>query len=138
VEKRCGLLKFFALVFKEFQVVIWFCMLLKDIHELLPLFMPKQFICKFTFVWGRNKCSQTLGRITPTLTIILRICTLSILSFSQGSSSYKGPFIDDRPNKAIWNPWYNCVFLELLRGQLLSRCNIQYKSWAFTFVYGLS
>ncbi len=59
-------------MFKEFQVVIWFCMLLKDIHELLPLLMPKQFVRKFAFVWGKDKCSQTLGRITITLTYYLK------------------------------------------------------------------
>jgi hypothetical protein len=80
-RKETWLLQLFVLTFKEFQIAIWFGMLLEGIHELLPLLMLRQFICKFVFVWGKERCSQMLGRITPTLIYYFKDLNIMYLKF---------------------------------------------------------
>jgi len=92
----------------------------------------KQYIFKFAFVCGRDKCSQTLGRITSALNYYLKDLNIEyskVLIKVHHHIEDNTWFINDKPNKVIWNSWYNCVFLELLSAWFLSRCNIQYKSW---------
>ncbi len=127
-RKETWLLQFFVLTFKEFQIAIWFGMLLEDIQELLPLIMPRQFICKFVFVWVKERCSQMLGRITPTLIYYLKDLNITYLEFYSMFHHHIEDhvlLINDKPNKAICNSHYNCVFLESFKGQHLTKSNIQ-------------
>jgi hypothetical protein len=41
---------FFYQTFEHFYIVIWSCMLLEDVLEILPLLTPKIFIKQFLFV----------------------------------------------------------------------------------------
>jgi hypothetical protein len=45
---------FLAQAFEHFYIVIWLCMLLEDVLEILPLLMPKTFVHQFAFIWGRE------------------------------------------------------------------------------------
>jgi hypothetical protein len=38
--------------FEHFYIVIWSCMLLEDVLEILALLMPKTLVDQFLFVWG--------------------------------------------------------------------------------------
>jgi hypothetical protein len=38
---------------EHFYIVIWLCMLLEYVLEILHLLMPKTLIDQFVFVWGR-------------------------------------------------------------------------------------
>lgn len=67
VEKRHGFLHFLALVFSKFHVIIWLCILLKDVLKLFHLLRGQCLICTFIIIWGKDKCCQMLVKITPTL-----------------------------------------------------------------------
>jgi len=43
---------FLSQAFEHFYIVIWSCMLLEDVLEILALLMPKDFVDQFVFVWG--------------------------------------------------------------------------------------
>jgi hypothetical protein len=45
-------LDFLAQAFEHFYIVIWLCMLLESVLQILPLLMPKILIDQFVFVWG--------------------------------------------------------------------------------------
>jgi len=91
------------------------------------LFMPNQFIHKFVFVQGQEKCFERLGRITSTLGYYLK--DLSIVHLKFGSRFHlliedHRFIIDDEPNKVIINSQYNQIFFEAFNEQM-SISNIQ-------------
>jgi hypothetical protein len=49
---------------KKNYVAIWSCMKLEDVLELLSLFMPKNFVDRFVFIWGHEQCSKIAGQIS--------------------------------------------------------------------------
>jgi hypothetical protein len=61
LEIRASVHDFLSRAFEQFYIVIWSCMLLKDVLEILPLLMPKTFIDQFVFVWGHEQCITTIG-----------------------------------------------------------------------------
>ncbi len=61
LEIRAGVQDFLSRTFEHFKIVIWSCMLLKDVLEILPLLMAKTFIDQFVFVWGHEQCIATMG-----------------------------------------------------------------------------
>jgi hypothetical protein len=50
LEIHVGVQDFLSRAFEHFYIVIWSCMLLKDVFEILPLLMPKILINQFVFV----------------------------------------------------------------------------------------
>jgi hypothetical protein len=52
VEICARLQDFFFRAFEHFYIVIWSCMLLENVLEILPLLMPKTLVDQFVFVWG--------------------------------------------------------------------------------------
>jgi hypothetical protein len=40
-------------------------MKLENVLENLPMFMPKNFMDEFIFIWGCEQCSKTIGEISP-------------------------------------------------------------------------
>jgi hypothetical protein len=65
VEVRARLEDFFAKVFENNYVTIWFCMKLEDVLEVLPMLMPKIFVDCFVFIWECERCSKKVGQISP-------------------------------------------------------------------------
>jgi hypothetical protein len=109
------------------SLILQSCILLKGIHQLLPLLMPRQFICKFAFVWGRERHSHMLGRITPTLTYILTIWALCIQSCNLGFIIIWRTLhcsLMTNVRKDIRNSYYNYVVFESFKEWHLSKCNI--------------
>jgi len=41
------------------------CMKLKDVMEVLPMFMLENFVDRFVFIWGCEQCSKTTNQISP-------------------------------------------------------------------------
>jgi len=54
LEIHVGVQNFLSQAFEHFYIVIWSCMLLKDVLEILPFLMPKTLINQFVFVWGHE------------------------------------------------------------------------------------
>jgi len=44
--------------------MIWSCMLLENVMEVLHLLMPKKFVDQFLFIFGHEQCTGTLGQLT--------------------------------------------------------------------------
>jgi hypothetical protein len=61
LEIRVKVQDFLSQAFEHFYIVIWSCMLLEDVSEILPLLMPKTFVDQFVFVWGCEQCTTTMG-----------------------------------------------------------------------------
>jgi hypothetical protein len=59
LEICVGVQHFLSQAFEYFYIVIWLCMSLEDVLEILPLLMPKTFINQFVFVWGHGQCIGT-------------------------------------------------------------------------------
>ncbi len=57
VEVRARLEDFLLKAFEKIYVAIWFCMKLQDVLEVLPMFMPTNFMDQLVFIWG---CEQYL------------------------------------------------------------------------------
>jgi hypothetical protein len=64
LEICAGVHDFLFWAFEHFYIVIWLCMLLEDVFEILPLSMPKNFIDQFVFIWGHEQCTPTTGQFT--------------------------------------------------------------------------
>jgi hypothetical protein len=43
---------FLVKAFEKNYIAIWFYMEFKDVLEVLPMFMPKNFMDRFVFIWG--------------------------------------------------------------------------------------
>jgi len=52
LEIHVGIYDFLSQAFEHFDIVIWLCMLLKNVLVILLLLMPKIFINQFVFVEG--------------------------------------------------------------------------------------
>jgi hypothetical protein len=50
VEIRAGVEHFFPNVFKKFKIVIWSCMKLEDVLDVLPMLMLEKFVDEFAFI----------------------------------------------------------------------------------------
>jgi hypothetical protein len=61
LEIRARVQDFLARAFEHFYIVIWLCMLLQNVLEILLLLMPKTLINQFVFVWGCEQCISTMG-----------------------------------------------------------------------------
>jgi hypothetical protein len=64
VEIRVKMEDFLLKAFEIFYITIWSCMKLEDVMEVLPMLMPKNFMDRFVFIWGREQCSKTVGQIS--------------------------------------------------------------------------
>jgi len=51
LEIHVGVQNLLSQAFEHSYIVIWSCMLLKDVLEILPILMPKTLINQFMFVW---------------------------------------------------------------------------------------
>jgi hypothetical protein len=50
--------------FKKNYIMIWSCMLLENVMEVLHLLMPKKFVDQFLFIFGHEQCTGTSGQLT--------------------------------------------------------------------------
>jgi len=55
---------FFSKVFNYFYIVIWSCMKLEDVLEVLPMLIPQNFLEWFVFILGHKQCSKTFVEIS--------------------------------------------------------------------------
>jgi hypothetical protein len=120
VEMKKRVEHFFFQVFKYFYIVIWSCMKLEDVLEVLPMFILETFLEWFVFIWGHQQCSNTSGQISPGFYYYLK--DLKRMYYNCHGLPYgkedQTLLIDDEPNKAFWN--LNCdLFFKSFRGQML-------------------
>jgi len=59
MEVKARMEIFLSKTFQKFHIVIWSCMKLEDVLEVLPMFMLESFLGWFVFFWGREQCSKT-------------------------------------------------------------------------------
>jgi hypothetical protein len=52
MEVKARVEDFLAKAFEKFYVTIWSCMKFEDVLEVLPMFMPENFVDWFVFIWG--------------------------------------------------------------------------------------
>ncbi len=64
VEVKARVEDFFVKAFEKFYVVIWSCMKLEDVLEVLPMLMLENFVDWFVFIWGCEQCSKTTSQIS--------------------------------------------------------------------------
>ncbi len=64
VEIKVGVEDFLVKAFEKFYIAIWSCMKLEDVMEVLPMLMPKNFMDRFAFIWGREQRSKMVGQIS--------------------------------------------------------------------------
>jgi hypothetical protein len=64
VEFRARVEDFLTKAFEKFYITIWSCMKLEDVLEVLPMFMPKNFMDQFVFIWGHEQCSKMVSQIS--------------------------------------------------------------------------
>jgi len=65
VEMRTRVKHFLAHAFEMFYITIWSCTKLKDVPEVLPMFIPNTFVDQFVFIWGCEQCSKTSSQNFP-------------------------------------------------------------------------
>ncbi len=128
LEIHASVQDFLFRAFEHFYIVIWSCMLLKDVLEILPLLMPKTLVDQFVFVWGCEQCIVTMGQLTCLVYYYLK-------DLDQVHLACRGLFYghrvqtlhsDDGPNKALQNPKWNDLFLEPFKGHELSKNKVQW------------
>jgi hypothetical protein len=92
--------------FEQFYIVIWLCMLLKDVLEILPSLMPKTFSDQFVFVRGCEQCTTIIGQFTCSIYYYLK--DLDWVHFAWRGLPYGDKdqtlFVDDELSKALRNP----------------------------------
>ncbi len=50
VKVKVGMENFLNKTFQKFHIVVWYCVKLEDVLEVLPMLMPKSFLdCSFSF-----------------------------------------------------------------------------------------
>jgi hypothetical protein len=95
----------------------------EDVLEVLPMLMLESFLDQFVFIWGREQCSKTFGEISPESHCYLK--DLKHVYYVCHGKDYgkedQTLLIDDEPNKVLWNSKWTNIFLELFRGQMLSK-----------------
>jgi hypothetical protein len=52
MEVRVRVQHFLIHAFKKFYIIIWSCMLIEDVMEVLTLLLSQDFINQFVFIWG--------------------------------------------------------------------------------------
>jgi len=50
VEVKVGMKYFLTQAFKKFYIIIWSCMKLEDVIEVLPMLIPDTFVDYFVFI----------------------------------------------------------------------------------------
>jgi hypothetical protein len=95
----------------------------EDVLEVLPMLMLESFLDQFVFIWGREQCYKTFGEISPESHCYLK--DLKHVYYVCHGKDYgkedQTLLIDDEPNKVLWNLKWTNIFLELFRGQMLSK-----------------
>jgi hypothetical protein len=64
MKVRIGVKVFINKSFQKFHIIIWSCMKLGDVLEVLPMFMFESFLDQFIFIWGCEQCSKTFSKIS--------------------------------------------------------------------------
>jgi hypothetical protein len=98
-------------------------MKLEDVLEVLSMFMPKNFMDWFVFIWGHEQCSKIVGQISPGFHYYLKDlkCVYDGCHGLPNGKEDQTLLIDDEPNKAIQNSKCSGFFLESFTGQMLSK-----------------
>jgi len=103
-------------------------MKLEDVLKVLPMFMPKNFMDEFIFIWGREQCSKTIGEISPKSRCYLK--DLKDVYYGCHGLLYgkedQTLFIDDELHKTLRNSKWNGLFLESFKGQILWKNKVQW------------
>jgi hypothetical protein len=127
-----GVQDFLSKAFEHFYITIWLCILLENVLEILPLLMPKTFIDQFVFIWGHEQCIGITGQLTHSVYYYLKDLDrvhLACKSLPYGERD-QTLIIDDEPNKALWNPKWNGLFLKPFKGPKLSKNKVQWLDFA--------
>ncbi len=118
VEVKARMEIFLNKGFQKFHIVIWSCMKLEDVLEVLPMFMLESFLDQFIFIWGCEQCSKTSSEISFGSYYYLK--DLKRVYYACHVKDYgkedQTLLIDDEPNKAFWNLKWIGLFLESFRG----------------------
>jgi len=136
VEVRVGVEDFLVKAFEKFYVAIWSCMKLGDVLGVLPMFMPKNFMDQFVFIWGLEQCSKMVGQISPKSHYYLKDlkCVYDGCRGLPYGKEDQTLHINDELNKLIQNSKWSGLFLESFKGQMLLRNKVQW--WTLHLVYG--
>ncbi len=119
---------FLFMTFNYFYIGIWSYMKLEDVLEVLPMLVPKNLLDLFVFIWGREQCSKTCGEISfeshyylMDLKRVYYACRG--LPYGKGDQTF---LINNEPNKALQNLNWGVLYLESLKGQMLSNNKVQW------------
>ncbi len=119
---------FFSQAFKYFYIIIWSCMKLEDVLEVLPMLILETFLERFVFIRGHKQCSKRFGQNCPKSYYYLKDLKRVYYNYCgllHGKEN-QTLLIDDEPNKALQNPKWNGLFLKSFRGHMLSKNKVQW------------
>jgi hypothetical protein len=113
VEVRTRMEDFLVKAFEKFYIAIWSCMKFEDVLEVFPMLMPKNFVDWFVFIYECEQCSKTIGQISLKSHYYLK--DLKRVYYGYRGMPYgkedQTLFIDDEPNKVLWNSKWTNIFL---------------------------
>ncbi len=136
VEVKVGVEDFLAKAFEKFYIAMWSCMKLEDVLEVLPMFMPENFVDWFVFIWGREQCSKIVGQISHGSHYYLKDlkCVYDGCCGLPNGKEDQTLLIDDEPSKVIRNSKCSGFFFNHLEDKCCqrTRCN----GWTLHFICG--
>ncbi len=123
MEVKTRVEHFFSQAFKYFYIVIWSCVKLEDVLEILLMLMLKTLLEQFVFIWGGEQCSKMFGQISlgshyylKDLKQVYYVC----LGLPYGKEEQTLLIIDE-PTKMFQNPKWSGFFLKSFNGKMLSK-----------------
>jgi hypothetical protein len=133
MEVKAGMEDAFVKAFEKIYITIWSCMKLGDLLEILPMFMPENFVNRFIFICGCEQCSKIASQISPGSHYYLKY--LKHINYGCCGLPYgredQTLLIDDELSKALQNSKWGGLFLESFRGQMLLKNKVQWLDLAF-------
>jgi len=135
VKVKVGMENFLNKTFQKFHIVIWYCMKLEDVLEVLPMLMPKSFLDWFIFFWGCEQCSKIYGEISLGSHYYLK--DLKCVYYARCGKDYgkedRTLLINDEPNKVFQNlKWTHLLNHSGDKCCQRIRCN----HWIYHFICG--
>jgi hypothetical protein len=122
MEDKARVKFFLAMAFQKNYIAIWSCMKLENVLEVLPMFMFKNFLNQFVFIWGCEQCSKMFGEIS--LESHYYIKDLKCMHYACHGLPYgkedQTLLINDEPSRALWNPKWSGFFLHK-KGELKNK-----------------
>ena len=104
---RPGLLEFFKILLRSFNVGIWSCMVQSRLKKVLEVILPEEIRSWFLFVYGRNQCTRSglyplCDKVLQRLSTdpkTMHFCLLDRMLM-----------VDDQPMRHVFNGNSSCYF----------------------------